>query len=84
MGLVLMNERELHRVGVLAKIRAGDRTIASGAMVLGLTARHMRRLLKRYEQFGAPGLVHGHRSHPLNRRRPLAERGRVLAGVHHG
>jgi hypothetical protein len=81
MGLVLMNERELHRVGVLAEIRAGDRTIASGAMVLGLTARHMRRLLKRYEQFGAPGLVHGHRSHPSNRRRRPAERERVLALV---
>lgn len=38
MGLVLMNERELHRVGVLAEMYSGDRTVASGAALLGLTA----------------------------------------------
>jgi hypothetical protein len=79
MGLVLMNERDLHRVGVLAEIRAGDRTIASGAVLLGLTARHMRRLVARYEQSGAAGLLHGARGRPSNRRRAIAERARVLA-----
>jgi hypothetical protein len=57
MGWVLMNERELHRVGVLAEIRAGNRTLASGAAVLGLTRRHMGRLIERYGRFGAAGLV---------------------------
>ncbi|MCB8883773.1 helix-turn-helix domain-containing protein [Acidisoma cellulosilytica] len=86
MGLVLMNERDLHRVGVLAEILSGDRTVASGAALLGLTARHVRRLVARYAQSGAVGLVHGHRGHPFNRRRPIAERDGVLALVqaHYG
>ncbi|WP_459678226.1 helix-turn-helix domain-containing protein [Acidisoma sp. 7E03] len=79
MGLVLMNERELHRVGVLAEIRSGDRTVASGAALLGLTAQHVRRLVERYAQSGASGLVHGARGRPSNRRRAAAEREQVLA-----
>lgn len=79
MGLMLMNERDLHRVGVLAEIRSGDRTIASGAALLGLTARHMRRMVARYEQSGAAGLAHKARGRPSNRRRGVAERERVLA-----
>ncbi len=59
MGWVMMDERELHRIGVLSEIQTGNRTIASGAAVLGLTARHIRRLLDRYEQLGASGLAHG-------------------------
>lgn len=79
MGLVLMNERDLHRVGVLAEVRSGDRTVASGAALLGLTARHLRRLVERYERTGAAGLAHKARGRPSNRRRPIAERERVLA-----
>ena len=79
MGWVLMNERDLHRVGVLAEVRSGDRTVASGAALLGLTARHMRRLFARYEQSGAAGLAHKARGRPSNRRRGVAERERVLA-----
>jgi hypothetical protein len=41
----------------------------------------MRRLLERYDQFGAAGLVHGHRNRLSNRRRPVADRERVLALV---
>lgn len=81
MGLVLMNERDLHRVGVLAEIRSGDRTVASGAALLGLTTRHTRRLIERYAQSGAAGLVHQARGRPSNRRRGVAERERVLALV---
>jgi hypothetical protein len=81
MGWVLMNERELHRVGVLAEILAGIRTLASGAAVLGLTRRHMGRLIERYGRFGAAGLVHGHRNRPSNRRRPIAEREQALTLV---
>lgn len=68
MGWVMMDERELHRIGVLSEIHLGSRTIASGAALLGLTARHMRRLLDRYEQFGASSLAHGLRNRPSNRR----------------
>ena len=81
MGWVMMDERELHRIGVLSEIQTGSRTIASGAAVLGLTARHIRRLLDRYEQLGASGLVHGLRNRPSNRRRTTADRDQALALV---
>ncbi len=79
MGWVMMDERELHRIGVLSEIQTGSRTIASGAAVLGLTARHIRRLLDRYEQLGASGLAHGLRNRPLNSRRTTADREQALA-----
>jgi hypothetical protein len=81
MGWVMMDERELHRIGVLSEIHLGSRTIASGAALLGLTVRHMRRLLDRYEQFGASSLAHGLRNRPSNRRRALADREQALALV---
>jgi hypothetical protein len=40
MGWVMMDERELQRIGVLSEIQTGNLTVASGAAVLGLTARH--------------------------------------------
>jgi len=81
MGWVMMDERELHRIGVLSEIQTGNRTVASGAAVLGLTARHVRRLLDRYEQFGASSLAHGLRNRPSNRRRTMVDREQALALV---
>jgi hypothetical protein len=81
MGWVMMDERELHRIGVLSEIQTGNRTIASGAAVLGLTARHMRRLLDWYEQLGASDLAHGLRNRPSNGRRTTADRDRALLAL---
>ena len=81
MGWVLMNERELHRVGVLTEIIEARRSVASGAALLGLTARHTRRLVERYRTSGAAGLVHGHRNRPSNRRHPASLRQQALALV---
>ncbi|WP_428393031.1 ISNCY family transposase [Lichenicoccus sp.] len=78
MGLVLMDGRELHRVGVLAEILDGGRSVASGAALLGLTARQTRRLVEKYRTRGAPSLAHALRSRPSNRRRPAALRDQVL------
>ncbi len=78
MGLVLMSGRELHRAGVLAEIADGSRGVASGAALLGLTARHMRRLIERYRTRGPAGLAHGHRNRPSNRRRPAEHRAEAL------
>ena len=78
MGLVLMSEQELHRVGVLAEVTDGERGVASGAALLGLTTRHMRRLVERYRTEGAASLAHGHRSRPSNQRRPAEHRAEAL------
>jgi hypothetical protein len=78
MGLVLMSGRELHRAGVLTEVAGGSRSVASGAALLGLTARHMRRLVYRFRAAGAAGLVHGYRNRPSNRRRPAELRAEAL------
>ncbi|MFC7739155.1 hypothetical protein ACFQX4_26055 [Roseomonas sp. GCM10028921] len=74
MGWVVMNERELHRVGVLTEIIEARRSVAPGAALLCLTARHTWRLVERYRTSGAAGLVHGHRNRPSNRRHPASPR----------
>ncbi len=56
MGLVLMSGRQLHRAGVLAEIVDGSPSVASGAALLGLTARRMLRLIERYRIRGASAL----------------------------
>ncbi len=68
----------LHRAGVLAEIGDGSRGVASGAALLGLTTRHMRRLIERYRTQGAASLAHGHRNRPSNRRRPAEHRAEAL------
>ncbi len=78
MGWVLMDGRELHRVGVLAEVADGSRSVASGAALLGLTARHTRRLVDRYRSQGPAALAHRHRGRHSNRRRPAEQRAEAL------
>jgi len=54
MGWVIMSERELNRVEVLAQVDDGRLTINNAANMLALTRRQVFRLLKRYRQDGAP------------------------------
>ncbi|MBO1358806.1 ISNCY family transposase [Acetobacter sacchari] len=79
MGLVLMDDRDLRRVGVLAEVLCGSRTTASAADLLGITTRQTRRLLERLRDRGAGGLAHGGRGRPSNHRRPESLRAQVLA-----
>jgi transposase len=67
---VIMRVKELRRVHVsrqtmekkLAQVKAGT--------VLGLTTRHIRRLIERVEEEGDQGLAHRGRGKPSNRRIP--------------
>jgi hypothetical protein len=80
MGWVLMSERDLNRLEVLAQIDDGHLSVGSGANMLGLTRRQVFRLLKRYRENGAPahtapvtsrmavGMTAGIRSLPAARR----------------
>ena len=63
-----MSERDLQRIGVLAKVLAGRRTVASAAAVLDLGVRQVGRLLLRYRNDGGGGLVHEGRGRTSNYR----------------
>jgi len=68
MGWVLMSERDLNRLEVLAQIDDGRLSVGNGANMLGLTRGQIFRLLKRYREDGAASIRHKARGrHPNNR-----------------
>ncbi|GEN61546.1 hypothetical protein ANI02nite_34300 [Acetobacter nitrogenifigens DSM 23921 = NBRC 105050] len=81
MGLVLMDDRDLRRVGVLAEVLCGSRTTASAADLLGITTRQTRRLLERMRHDGAGALAHRSRGRTPNNVTPPALREHVLTLV---
>ena len=67
---VIMSVKELRRVHVIRQTREKKLTQVKAGALLGLTPRHIRRLLARVEQAGAHGLAHRGRGTPSNRRLP--------------
>ena len=79
MGWVLMSERELQRVEVLAQIDDGRIDVQSGAHLLGLTRRQIFRLLKRYRADGAAAIRHRARGRAPNNQIHTAKRDYALS-----
>jgi transposase len=73
-----MSQRERDRLRVLHSVREGQRTQVEAARLLGLTPRHVRRLLQRLQQGGDAALIHGLRGQPSNRRKDAKLRRRIL------
>jgi transposase len=67
---VIMSVKELRRVHVIRQTREQQLTQVQAGTVLGLTPRHIRRLIERMEQAGDRGLAHRGRGKPSNRRIP--------------
>ena len=67
---VIMSVKELRRVHVIRQTMEKKLTQIKAGALLGLTARHVRRLLQRVRQEGDRGLVHRGRGKPSNRRLP--------------
>ncbi len=59
--MVTLNKKEQNRLMVLNGIEAGRITAKEGAEVLGLSLRHVRRILAAYRKEGAAALAHGNR-----------------------
>jgi transposase len=74
-----MSARELTRVEVLARVKAGTLTVKSAAVLLHVGYRQAKRLVRRYRALGAKGLRHGGVGRRSNRARTDAERSRVVA-----
>lgn len=81
MGWVMMSERELNRVEVLAQVDDGRLTVDNAANLLNLTRRQVFRLLKRYRQDGASAIRHMARGKPPNNRIHHAKRDYALSLV---
>ena len=76
-----MSARELTRVEVLSRVKAGTLSLGSAASLLAVSYRQAKRLAHRYRAEGAKGLKHRSAGGPSNHARPLAERERALALV---
>lgn len=81
MGWVIMSERELNRIEVLAQIDDGKLSVEAGANMLGLTRRQVFRLLKTYRTDGAAAIRHQARGRAPNNRIHKAKRDYALALV---
>jgi len=75
---VIMSVKALRRVHVLRQTREKKLTQVKAGILLGLTSRHIRRLLARVEQTGDQGLAHRGRGKPSNRRIPTRVQATVL------
>jgi hypothetical protein len=67
---VIMSVKELRRVSVIRQTMEKQLTQVQAGALLGLTPRHIRRLIERVAQAGAQGLVHRGRGKPSNRQIP--------------
>lgn len=68
-----MNPREQQRVMVLNQLERHEVTGAEAAELIGVTVRHVRRLLARYRNDGVAAMVHGNRG-----RQPIHTLGPVM------
>ena len=76
-----MSRRELTRVEVMGRVKAGTLALGAAAEMLGLSYRQTKRLWRRYRQRGAKGLQHRAVGQPSNRGTPRATQQHVLAVI---
>lgn len=72
-----MRARELTRVEVLARVKAGALRVRSAAVLLQVGTVRRSGLVRRYRARCAKGLRHGSAGRRSNHARPTAERGRT-------
>ena len=63
-----MSERDLQRIQVLSEVTNRRRTVSSAAVVLALSTRQVRRLVKAYRLGGVGAIAHKARGRPSNNR----------------
>lgn len=66
MADITMNIKDTRRIAILDKVKEKTVTQAQAAETLAITTRQVRRLLKRYKDHGASGVIHKLRGFPGN------------------
>jgi len=74
-----MSARELRRVEILGRVKAGTLRVIDAATILGVSYRQAKRLWRRFREGGATALRHRHAGQPSNRGTVATTRHRVLA-----
>jgi transposase len=81
MGRTRLSDRELIRSEAFGRVKAGSLSLPEASVLLGLSYRQSRRLMKRYRADGAAGLQHGHCGRVSNQAYAASFRARVLERV---
>ena len=76
-----MSQRELERVGVLARVRSKQIRLVDAGRLMRVSYRQAKRLWKRYREDGAAGLKHRSAGRPSHRAHEVKFRQRILALV---
>jgi transposase len=76
--MLILSLKERDRLAVLRQLGTGAIGVSDGARCLGVSRRHMRRLLRRYETEGDASLPHRGRGRPSNRRTAEVIRTRAI------
>jgi transposase len=79
--VIPMRQQELHRYHTLQMVLEHRLTGSEAAQSLGLSLRHVRRLLARLRKEGRRAVVHGNRGRPSARRLSEATRQQILTGA---
>jgi transposase-like protein len=66
MGEMRMSSKERKRLGIMARIDAGEIRLKDASNILGISYRQIKRIRVRYRQHGDAGLVHRNRGRPSN------------------
>lgn len=80
-GHLRMSAKEIDRIGVIERLANGEIVAKQASETLRLSTRQVKRLKKRFVQFGASGLIHKSRGKTSNRAMPGAEIERALGIV---
>lgn len=73
-----MSDEERKRVEVLGRVKKGNLHLGNAAEMLGIGYRQTKRLWRRYQQYGAKGLVHGNVGRKSNRAKPKKVRDQAM------
>jgi hypothetical protein len=76
--MMKLRSRDLRRLRVIHHVLEKRLTQVQGAALLGLTDRHVRRLVRGVRREGDRAVVHRRRGQPSNRRLPAGLRAKVL------
>ena len=78
MEMVSLDTKAQRRLRILTRVVGGGLSISEAAAAMGLSPRHTRRLVSRFELEGARALVHGNRGRPPTNRISEASRQQIL------
>jgi hypothetical protein len=70
MGEIRMSGKERRRLGVMARVDAGEINLRDASVILGISYRQVKRIRSRYREKGDAGLVHLGRGRKSNRGYP--------------